>query len=224
MTTGSRRSRGTRSRQASTGGAALTARGAIAILLVMSAAGLLIGQLFDVTWPCGVVFVAGCLATSLWVRPSDVLGVSVAPPLVYFLALFIVQLVASMSANSFWQSLLLGVVLNLSGMLFWLLGGSVLTVAVLMLRGLPAAIGELRTDLRGEHSEPAEVDESIEPRPQVAPQPPTAVQRPPGPPRPAPQPPRGGPGMPPGARPAPRHQAPPPPPARGPRGGYPPYR
>jgi len=233
-----RRSRGSRTRQAppANGAARLTARGAIAILFIVTVVGIVISNLTDQTWAGGVVFVIGVAAACLWVRPSDTPMLVVAPPLVYFLALLVVEAVSGLLAGMFVQVAAIGIALNLSAVLFWLLGGTVLAVVILLLRGLPEAWATLRAELRGEPDEPEPQPEPYGAEP--------GYGQPPPPRRPAPQPypggqpyppPRRGPAPAPGAgalpprpqqRPpqwnAPRPDAPPPrgyPPRRG---GYPP--
>lgn len=235
-----RRSRGSRTHQAppASASARLTSRGAIAILFVVSLLGILISDWFDQSWACGLMFVIGCVAVCLWVRPSDTPMLAVAPPLVYFVALLAVELFTGLMSGKFLQVAAIGIALNLSAGLFWLLGGTALSVLILWFRGLPAAWAEFRADLRGERHdedepEPAPYgsgaghDRQAPPmprRPEPAPPYPGGQsyqgQRPPGP---APAP-RGMPPRPP--RPqqwnAPRPEAPPPrgyPPRRG---GYPP--
>ena len=228
-----RRSRGSRARQAqaANGTARLTSRGAIAILFIVSLLGIVISHLFDQDWAAGLVFVIGCAAASLWVRPSDTPMLVVAPPIAYFAALLVVEIVTGLMSGMFLQVTAIGIALNLSTVLFWLLGGTALAVVILLFRGLPDAWADLRAGLRGER-------EADEPAPYgAAPGPPPP--RRPAPPYPANQPtqvqPRPAPGV--GAVPprpqrpqrpaqqwnAPRPDGPPPPRGYQPRrGGYPP--
>lgn len=233
-----RRSRGSRARQAPppNGAARLTSRGAIAILFVVSLLGIVISNLFDQTWAAGLVFVIGCAAASLWVRPSDTPMLVVAPPIVYFAALLVTEVVSGLMSGMFLQVAAIGIALNLSTVLFWLLGGTALSVVILLFRGLPDAWASLRAGLRGER-------EDDEPEPyganagygQPAPPPPRRPAQPYAANQPTQIQPRPAPGagaMPPRAqrpqRPAqqwnaPRPDGPPPPRGYQPRrGGYPP--
>jgi len=146
-----RRSRGSGSRGAPppTGAARLTARGAIAILFIVSILGIAIAEFSGESWASGLVFVIGCVAVSLWVRPSDTPMLVVAPPIVYFLALVVVEAIRGLMQGMFAQIAAIGIALNLSEVLFWLLGGTVLAVVILLARGLPTAWADLRDDLRG---------------------------------------------------------------------------
>lgn len=222
-----RRSRGSRSHQAppANGAARLTARGAIAILFVVSLVGIAIAEFSDQPWAAGLVFVIGCVAASLWVRPSDTPMLVVAPPIVYFVALVVVEAIKALMSGMFVQVGGVGVALNLSEVVFWLLGGTVLAVVILLMRGLPRAWSDLRADLRGDRED----DEDPEPYGGDA-----DYGRPAPPPR-RPAPPYGGGGQPygggqqyPGQRPVPprpqrpgQWNAPPPPRGYQPRqGGY----
>lgn len=155
-----RRSHGSRSRPAppANGAARLTARGAITILFFVSLLGVAIASFFDQSWAAGLVFVIGCGAACLWVRPSDTPVLVVAPPIVYFLALLVVEVVTGFFSGK-WAQVGLDTVLNLSEALFWLLGGTVLALVILLMRGLPRAWADLRAELRGEH------DDDDEPEP-----------------------------------------------------------
>lgn len=155
-----RRSHGSRSRPAPpvNGAARLTARGAITVLFVVSLFGVAIAGFFGQPWAAGLVFVIGCGAACLWVRPSDTPVLVVAPPIVYFLALLVVEVVTGFFTGK-WAQVGLDTVLNLSEALFWLLGGTVLAVVILLMRGLPRAWADLRAELRGEH------DDDDEPEP-----------------------------------------------------------
>lgn len=226
LMSGARRSRGSGTRQAppAAGAARLTARGAILILFGVSLAGLVIANWFDQPWACGVIFVIGCLAAGLWVRPSDTHLLVATPPLVYFAALLLVEIVDGLTSGKFLQVASLGLVLNLSAELFWLLGGTVLMVVICWFRGLPAAWSDFRAELRGEdpddEPEPYGPPAGYRQRP-APPQPrrpadPYGGRTPVNPPQPPPsQPHRRAPGAVPPRWNGPRPDAPP-------RGGYPP--
>lgn len=150
-----RRSHGSRSRQAppANGAARLTARGAIAILFIVSLLGIAIAEFSDQSWASGLVFVIGCGAACLWVRPSDTPMLVVAPPIVYFVALLVVEAVKGLMSGMVVQVAAIGIALNLSEVLWWLLGGTVLAVVILLMRGLPRAWADLRADLRGDSTD-----------------------------------------------------------------------
>ncbi|WP_327047880.1 hypothetical protein OG320_08390 [Microbispora sp. NBC_01189] len=126
-------------------GLRLTARGAIVMLFVITVVGLL------PKLP-GPAFVAGCLAAVLLVRPRDLLPLVVTPPLVFFLAALLVELLRSLGSGSMLPTFGLGIFTTLSSAAPWLFAGSALALGVAWARGLPANVRELRT---GAAPEPA---------------------------------------------------------------------
>ncbi|GLW97672.1 DUF6542 domain-containing protein [Microtetraspora sp. NBRC 16547] len=117
----------------------LTARGAIALLLVIT----LLGQIFSP----GPVFVVGCVAAALLVQPRDLLPLVVTPPLVFFAATVFIEFVRSLRAASMLQALGLGLFTSLSSAAPWLFGGSAIVLGIAWWRGLPQNMRELREDL-----------------------------------------------------------------------------
>ncbi|GIH49110.1 hypothetical protein SAMN05421833_104172 [Microbispora rosea] len=117
-------------------GLRLTARGAIVMLFVIT----LVGMPF---LP-GPVFVAGCLAAVLLVRPRDLLPLVVTPPLVFFAAALLVELVRALRSASMLQTFGLGMFTALSSGAPWLFLGAALALGIAWVRGLPANLRELR--------------------------------------------------------------------------------
>ncbi len=117
-------------------GLRLTARGAIVMLFVIT----LVGMPF---LP-GPAFVAGCLAAVLLVRPRDLLPLVVTPPLVFFVAALLVELVRALSSGSMLQTFGLGMFTALSSGAPWLFLGSALALGIAWVRGLPDSLRELR--------------------------------------------------------------------------------
>ncbi|MEV4296965.1 DUF6542 domain-containing protein [Microbispora rosea] len=117
-------------------GLRLTARGAIVMLFVIT----LVGMPF---LP-GPAFVAGCLAAVLLVRPRDLLPLVVTPPLVFFAAALLVELVRALRSASMLQTFGLGMFTALSSGAPWLFLGSALALGIAWVRGLPANLRELR--------------------------------------------------------------------------------
>lgn len=127
--------------------AQLTVRGALIVLLLTTLLGTLIGEHFGVTWLTGTLFVIGALVVTGLVRATDLHLLVVAPPLIYFVALLIVEFLMSMGSG-FLQSLVVGIAGNLSAVAPWLLIGTAATVALAWYRGLPAAYAAFRARLR----------------------------------------------------------------------------
>lgn len=117
-------------------GLRLTARGAIVMLFVITLVGMPLLP--------GLAFVAGCLAAALLVRPRDLLPLVVTPPLVFFCAALVAELIGALGSDSMLQTLALGMFTTLSSSAPWLFVGSALALGVAWVRGLPANVREFR--------------------------------------------------------------------------------
>ncbi|WP_433416292.1 DUF6542 domain-containing protein [Microtetraspora malaysiensis] len=139
----------------------LTARGAVAMLLVLT----LLGQIFSP----GPVFVVGCVAAALLVQPRDLLPLVVTPPLVFFATAAFVEFFRSLRAASMLQALGLGLFTSLSSAAPWMFAGSAIVLAIAWWRGLPQNVRELRQDLatRAEVPRPRQGEEpAFDPEPE----------------------------------------------------------
>ncbi|WP_214412570.1 DUF6542 domain-containing protein [Sphaerisporangium fuscum] len=136
-------------------GVRLTARGAVALIFVVTLACEATGS----TVVVGLAFCAACLAGVLFVQPRDLLSLVVSPPLVFFCATFVSAVLGSLGTPSLIQALGLGLVTDLSAAAPWLFAGSALVLAVAWPRGLPANVRELRAQVRG-----SQVPEAAAPR------------------------------------------------------------
>src|SRR5690606_15029159 len=72
----------------------------------------------------------------------------VTPPLIYFVAMLVSELVRSLGAASFLQAFGLGMFTSLSAGAPWLFAGSALVLGFAWFRGLPGNVRELRDELR----------------------------------------------------------------------------
>jgi hypothetical protein len=125
-------------------GIRLTARGAIALVFVVT----FVGHVTASSSLWGAAFVAGCLAAVLLVRPRELLSLVVTPPLVFFVATLLSELIRSAASGSFVQALGLGMFTSLSAGAPWLFAGSALMLALAWARGLPSNVRALRDELR----------------------------------------------------------------------------
>ncbi|GIH98986.1 DUF6542 domain-containing protein [Planobispora takensis] len=129
-------------------GIRLTARGAVASMLVFTLAGSVLHALFGPSALVGAAFVVGCVAAVSLVNPRDLLPLVVSPPLVFFVAVFITEAVRSLSAASPVQAFGLGMFTAMSGGAPWLFAGSALVLVVAWRRGLTRCVRELREEIR----------------------------------------------------------------------------
>ncbi|PZG51432.1 hypothetical protein C1I98_08625 [Spongiactinospora gelatinilytica] len=129
-------------------GVRLTARGAIVVVVATTLAGELLASVFGWSFAVGATFVAGCLAAALLINPRDLLSLVVTPPLLFFAATLIAELVRAIGAASMIQALGLGLFTSLSAGAPWLFAGSALVLGVAWRRGLPGNVRTLREELR----------------------------------------------------------------------------
>jgi hypothetical protein len=99
-------------------------------------------------WPvlAGVCFVIGSAAAVLYVRPGDLLMVTIVPPLLFGIALVGVK--AATATGSMALSVAEGTAITMAEVAPWLFAGMALTLVIAWARGLRGCVGELRQDLR----------------------------------------------------------------------------
>ncbi|GIH77332.1 DUF6542 domain-containing protein [Planobispora longispora] len=129
-------------------GIRLTARGAVASVLVFTLLGSLLHALFGLPAAVGLAFLGGCAVAVALVNPRDLLSLVVSPPLVFLLAALISEAVRSLTAPSPVQAFGLGMFTALSGGAPWLFVGSALVLLVAWRRGLARCVRDLREEIR----------------------------------------------------------------------------
>jgi Domain of unknown function (DUF6542) len=124
----------------------LTGRGAVMVMLAAFALGLLVASWMG--WPvlAGASFVIGSVAAALYVRPGDLLMVTIAPPLLFSIALVAVK--AATATGSLALSVAEGMAITMAEVAPWLFAGVALTLVIAWVRGLRGCVRELRQDLR----------------------------------------------------------------------------
>jgi len=124
----------------------LTGRGAIMVMLAVFALGLL-GASWT-PWPvlAGAFFVIGSVAAVLYVRPGDLLMVTILPPLLFGITLLGVK--AATATGSVVLSVAEGTAITMAEAAPWLFAGMVLTLVIAWARGLRGGVRELRQDHR----------------------------------------------------------------------------
>ena len=131
-------------------GGRLTGRGAIMVMLAVFGLGLLGASWLG--WPvlAGVCFVLGSAAAVLYVRPGDLLLVTIVPPLLFGVTLVGVK--AATATGSAVLSVVEGTAITMAEAAPWLFAGMALTLVIAWARGLRGCVRELRQDLRaGSH-------------------------------------------------------------------------
>ena len=130
----------------------LTGRGAILALLVLSFAGLLLSDWLGWGLLADVTFVAACVVIACYAKPSDLLAVSVCPPLAFFVACVLAELATSVGGTAAAE----GTLITLATSAPWLFLGTAVTILIGLRRGLLDNIRDLREGLRGEPDGPPE--------------------------------------------------------------------
>jgi hypothetical protein len=124
----------------------LTGRGAVMVMLAVFALGLL-GASWT-PWPvlAGAFFLIGSMAAVIYVRPGDLLMVTIVPPLLFGIALLGVK--AATATGNVVLSIAEGTAITMAEVAPWLFAGVVLTLVIAWARGLRGCVRELRQDLR----------------------------------------------------------------------------
>jgi len=124
----------------------LTGRGAVMVMLAVFALGL-----FGASWTpwpvlAGAFFVIGSVAAVVYVRPGDLLMVTIVPPLLFGITLLVVK--AATATGNVVLSVAEGTAITMAEVAPWLFAGMALTLVIAWARGLPGCVRELRQDLR----------------------------------------------------------------------------
>ena len=130
----------------------LTGRGAILALLVLSFAGILVSDWLGWGLLADVTFVAACVVIACYAKPSDLLAVSVCPPLAFFVACVLAKLITSTGGTAAAE----GTLITLATSAPWLFLGTAVTILIGLRRGLLDNVRDLRQGLRGEPEGPPE--------------------------------------------------------------------
>jgi hypothetical protein len=124
----------------------LTGRGAVMGMLAVFALGLLGASWLGWGVLAGASFVVGSAAAALYVRPRDLLMVTITPPVLFCAALVVVKAVTATGDMAL--STAEGVAVTLAGMAPWLFAGTALSLVIAWSRGLHERVSELREELQ----------------------------------------------------------------------------
>ena len=129
-----------------TSGIRLTGRGAVVGMLAVFALGLLGASWLGWGVLAGASFVAGSAAAVFYVRPRDLLMVTIAPPLLFCIALVVVK--AGTATGNVALATAEGAAVTLAGVAPWLFAGTALSLVIAWSRGLRERVRELAEELR----------------------------------------------------------------------------
>ncbi|MFC3997122.1 DUF6542 domain-containing protein [Nocardiopsis sediminis] len=134
---------------ASPRGLRLTARGGILAIVALSFAAALLAHVTGVAGINGGVFVAVCIATALVVRPTDLLSLTVSPPLAYFVAALAAETVLTLGSPGFSRGVAIGMATRLADVAPWLFLGTALVLVIAVFRGLPGTVRDFSDEVNG---------------------------------------------------------------------------
>jgi hypothetical protein len=132
----------------------LTGRGAVMVMLAAFALGL-----FGASWTpwpvlAGAFFVIGSVGAVVYVRPGDLLMVTIVPPLLFGITLLVVK--AATATGNVVLSIAEGTAITMAEVAPWLFAGMALTLVIAWARGLGECVRELKQDLRAAGHRPAD--------------------------------------------------------------------
>ncbi len=130
----------------------LTARGALLVMFAVSLVTCLIAAWLHANVIAGAGFVAAAILAPFYARRDALLHVVISAPALFLVAEILMQTLTAQGSSSRGSvmSVLEGTLLTLADVAPWLFAGTVICVAVAMMRGLPQCIRDLRAGLRGE--------------------------------------------------------------------------
>ena len=123
-------------------GVKLTGRGAVLVMLVVFALGLLGASWVRSPVLAGVSFIVGSVAAVLYVTQRDLLMVTITPPLLFCIVLVGVK--AGTATGNLALSVAEGAAITLAGVAPWLFAGTALSLIIAWPRGLRGCARELR--------------------------------------------------------------------------------
>ncbi|OOC52515.1 MULTISPECIES: DUF6542 domain-containing protein [Nocardiopsis] len=127
----------------------LTGRGGVLAITVFSFAGIMVAHWAGTPTAPGIAFTLACLLGAVLVRPSDLLSLSVSPPIAFFAAVVAAESLFALGSEGFTRTLLLGLASRLAEVAPWLFLGTALVLVIGVFRGLPGNIRDLGDQLNG---------------------------------------------------------------------------
>lgn len=127
----------------------LTARGAILIIILVGFGAALADYAAAVPMLNGIAFIVVCALVAFFVRSTDLLTLSVSPPLAYFAAALLAEGVLTLGSDGFARGVAIGLATRLADVAPWLFAGTTLVLVVALFRGLPGNVRALSDELSG---------------------------------------------------------------------------
>ncbi|HSZ38885.1 MAG TPA: DUF6542 domain-containing protein [Trebonia sp.] len=122
----------------------LTGRGGVVIVFGTCFLGLLIADWAHWEEFAYAVFFMASSLTAYYVRPGSLLAVAVSPPLLFFGATLLEEMLTASGTLDIFE----GILVTLAEAAWWLFAGTALTVAIALVRGLRREVVSLVLELR----------------------------------------------------------------------------
>ncbi|GAB3490002.1 DUF6542 domain-containing protein [Nocardiopsis coralliicola] len=97
----------------------------------------------------GVLFVAACVGAAVFVRPADLLSLTVSPPLAYFGAALAAESLLTWGSDGFVRGLAIGIGTRLADIAPALFLGTGLVLVIAVFRGLPTQVRKFSDEING---------------------------------------------------------------------------
>ncbi|MDA0566019.1 hypothetical protein LG943_17105, partial [Streptomonospora sp. S1-112] len=136
----------------------LTGRGGILVICAVSFAAALAGGLAARAEISGVAFTAACVLAALTVRPTDLLSLTVSPPLAYFTAALGAEMLLTIGDGGFARGVAIGMAAHLADVAPWLFLGTALVLVIAVFRGLPRNVRAFSDEVNGRRPRTAAED------------------------------------------------------------------
>ncbi|GAB3462533.1 hypothetical protein GCM10027570_49040 [Streptomonospora sediminis] len=127
----------------------LTGRGGILVISVASLVSSVIGHFAGSPMVSGVAFTAACVVAALLVRPTDLLSLTVSPPLAYFVAALIAEMALTLGETGFSRAVTIGMATRLADVAPSLFLGTGLLLVIAVFRGLPGNVRAFSDEVNG---------------------------------------------------------------------------
>ncbi|MFD0774957.1 DUF6542 domain-containing protein, partial [Streptomonospora algeriensis] len=131
------------------GGVRLTGRGGILLVSAVSLISALLSHLVGAPLVSGVAFTAACVVAALLVRSTDLLSLTVSPPLAYFAAALIAEMALTLGQDGFSRAVAIGMATRLADVAPSLFLGTALVLVIAVFRGLPANVRDFSDEVNG---------------------------------------------------------------------------
>ncbi|QBI52523.1 hypothetical protein EKD16_03565 [Streptomonospora litoralis] len=127
----------------------LTGRGGILLIGVVSLLSTLIAHLASIPVISGAAFTAACVVAALLVRPTDLLSLTVSPPLAYFTAALAAETALTLGETGFSRAVTIAMATRLADVAPSLFLGTALVLVIAVFRGLPSNIRTFSDEVNG---------------------------------------------------------------------------